>query len=219
MSVPVSLTVAAFGGGVASFFAPCAFPLLPGYVGYYVGGADSETPLGGAAVRGVAASVGVFAVFATLGLVVVSAGRALINYLVFVEPVIGLILVALGVAMLAGHTPTLHVALPARRASVAGFLVFGAGYAVAATGCMVGVFAAVVIEAATASPLGGAFAVGGYAAGLSVPLLATTVVAAVGHDVGTRTLSQYADRIEQIAGVLVLAAGLLQLYGSAQLLG
>jgi cytochrome c-type biogenesis protein len=219
MSVPVSLTIVAFTGGVASFFAPCAFPLLPGYVGYYVGQADSETPLGGALVRGIAASVGIFAVFAALGLVVVSAGRALINYLVFVEPVIGLILVGLGAAMLAGHTPTLHVALPERRASVAGFLVFGAGYAVAATGCMVGVFAAVVLEAATASPLGGAFAVGGYAAGLSAPLVAATVVAAVGHDLGTRALSQYADRIEQVAGALILAAGLLQLYGSAQLLG
>lgn len=218
MNVPVSLTVLAFTGGVASFFAPCALPLLPGYVGYYVRQADSETPLGGAVIRGGAASIGIFAVFAVLGLVVVSGGRALINYLVFVEPIIGLILLGIGVAMLFGATPTLHVVLPERRTSVVGFLIFGASYAIAATGCMVGVFAAVVLKAMTASTLGSAFAVGGYAAGLSLPLAAATVVTAVGHDFGANSLPQYTDRIEQIAGVLILAAGLLQLYGSAELL-
>lgn len=217
-SIPVSLTVAAFGGGVAAFFAPCAFPLLPGYVGYYVSEADSERPLGGALLRGLAASGGVLTVFAVLALVVVVFGRALVNYLVYVEPVIGLALVGLGLAMLTGRTPTLHVPLPARRASVTGFLVFGAAYAIAATGCMVGVFGAVVLEATTVAPLGGLFAIGGYAAGLSVPLVAATVVVAVGHDLGTRSLPRYTDRVRPIAGVLVVLAGGLQLYSAAELL-
>ena len=35
----------AFSAGVATFFAPCAFPLLPGYVAYYLGhGAGDATP-------------------------------------------------------------------------------------------------------------------------------------------------------------------------------
>jgi cytochrome c-type biogenesis protein len=213
--LPVSLTLAAVGGGVAAFFAPCAFPLLPGYVGYYLSDAEADTPLGGALLRGVAASVGVLAVFAVLAVVVLAIGRALVNYLVYVEPLIGLVLVALGVAMVAGRTPTLHLALPARRTSALGFLVFGAGYAVAATGCMVGVFGAVVVEATTVSPLGSLFAVGGYAVGLSVPLVAATVAVAVGHDLATRSVSQYSTHVERVAGILIVAAGVLQLYGAA----
>ncbi|ESP89740.1 cytochrome C biogenesis protein transmembrane region/thiol-disulfide transporter [Candidatus Halobonum tyrrellensis G22] len=34
----------AAGAGLTTFFAPCAFPLLPGYVGYYVHQSEDETP-------------------------------------------------------------------------------------------------------------------------------------------------------------------------------
>lgn len=214
----LTLTALAFGGGIAAFFAPCAVPLLPGYVGYYVGGADTETPLGGSLLRGTAAGLGVVAVFGVLAAVVVTAGQSVVNQLRFLEPVVGIALVILGIAMIAGRTPTVHVDLPARRRSVLGFAVFGAGYAVAATGCLAGVFGALVLEAATVSLVGVAVVILGYAVGLGGTLLGATVVIAVGHDVGAATLPAYVEWIRPVAGVLVVLAGLLQLYQSAVLL-
>ena len=37
----------AFSAGVATFFAPCAYPLLPGYVAFYLGDAGPSATLGG----------------------------------------------------------------------------------------------------------------------------------------------------------------------------
>ena len=46
-----SLVAFAFSAGVGTFFAPCAYPLLPGYVSYYlgetVGGDGGDVPVGG----------------------------------------------------------------------------------------------------------------------------------------------------------------------------
>lgn len=36
--------VFAVGAGVTTFFGPCAFPLLPGYVGYYLSQTDANRP-------------------------------------------------------------------------------------------------------------------------------------------------------------------------------
>ena len=33
----------AASAGLATFFAPCAFPLLPGYVGYYLHESDADS--------------------------------------------------------------------------------------------------------------------------------------------------------------------------------
>ncbi|MFB6130067.1 MAG: hypothetical protein ABEJ28_04495 [Salinigranum sp.] len=122
----------AFGAGVATFFAPCAYPLLPGYVGYYAsqagpgegsagegsageGDADGGTadgpaaeggaPLGGALVRGLAASGGVIAVFGVLVGVVAALGQSAVSHVALFEPVVGAALVVLGALTLADRVP------------------------------------------------------------------------------------------------------------------
>lgn len=58
----------ALTAGIATFFSPCAYPLLPGYVGFYVNATDDDSAsVTGAGVRGVAAALGVLATFALLG--------------------------------------------------------------------------------------------------------------------------------------------------------
>jgi hypothetical protein len=52
----------AFGAGVATFFAPCAYPLLPGYVGYCLNRLDGDQQtLGPILTRGLVAGGGVVA--------------------------------------------------------------------------------------------------------------------------------------------------------------
>ena len=59
---PSALFGLAFSAGAATFFAPCAFPLLPGYVGYYLGKTGDGTPDGPLSTRlGRAAVVGLLA--------------------------------------------------------------------------------------------------------------------------------------------------------------
>lgn len=208
-----------FSAGVASFFAPCAFPLLPGYVGYYAATVDTDVSLGSALARGGAAAVGVLTVFTAFALLVATAGRSLLHQVQYVEPLIGLALIVLGGTLVFDRMPTWHVQLPGRRASVLGFGVFGAGYAIAASGCFAPVFVAVLLEAMTLSMAGSLLTVGAFAFGMAGLLFAATVAIAVGHDLGGSSLPHYADRIKPVAGVVVVLAGVYQLYESFLLLG
>lgn len=217
--VDLSIVAGAFSAGVFSFFAPCAFPLLPGYVGYYVASVDEEVSLGGAMSRGGAAGLGAAVVFAAIAVVVVTVGRSILTRLQYVEPLVGLLLIALGILLVVDRMPTLHVQLPGRRESVLGFGLFGAGYAIAAAGCFAPVFVAVLLEAMTLSAVGSVITIGAFAVGLGGLLLAATVAVAIGHDVGAGTIPKYTDRIKPIAGLVIIAAGIYQLHEAALLLG
>lgn len=204
----------AFGTGVTTFFAPCAYPLLPGYVGYYMRSADdgARSPVVGALARGVAASTGILLTFALLAGLTVTVGQSLAGYLSSLEVVVGLVLVGLGLLTLSGRTTGWHVRLPARRTSVFGFVGFGVLYAVAATGCLAPVFLGIVSQA-LAFPLYGTLTVlGAYAAGMVLLMIAATVAVAVGLDAGGDWLPAASVRASQVAGLIILMAGLAQVF-------
>ncbi len=207
-------TSLAFGAGVATFFSPCAYALLPGYVGYYVQASsdDEGAPLAGAVLRGAAAFVGVVAVFAVLSIGILLLGRSIQPVIDVLEPLVGVALVVLGAVVLLGWTPGWHAALPERRASVAGFGVFGAGYAIAAAGCVAPLFLAIVIRAITFPPESALVVLGAYTLGFGALLLGATVAIAVGRDAIVKWLGQRRAWLDAAAGIALVLAGLGQLY-------
>lgn len=217
MSLDVAGTASlALGAAVATFFAPCAYALLPGYIGYYVAAVDTDTaPLSGALVRGLAATAGVLVTFGVLSGIAIGAGEALERALPVVEPLVGIALIVVGAYVLYTGTLSLHVMLPARRASVLGFGLFGAAYALAATACVLPLFLAVVLQSLT-MPAGATAAVlGTYAGTFGILMLAVTVATAVGHDVGGEKLAKHGDTITRLAGIVLIVAGIGQLYVAA----
>lgn len=201
----------AVSAGVATFFAPCAFPLLPGYVGYYVQqGQDDDASDSGMLSAGVAA-VGALAALGGVAGLAFAFGQRLTATLPLLEPVIGVGLVAFGALVLVGRAPRLTVALPARPTSLAGFGVFGAVYALAAAGCVVPLFLGVVTQALAFAPLPGGLVLAAYAAAVAAPLVGVTLLASHGID-AWRTLGAYTGRVERVAAVVMIAAGVGQLY-------
>ncbi len=150
--------VFAASAGLTTFVAPCAFPLLPGYVGFYLHQEDRPP----AVVSG---------------------------------------LTAAGGAVLA----------------LAGFGAFGAVYAIAAAGCVVPLFLGVVAQASSLPPTRGAVVLGTYAATVAAPLLGVTLLSDTGVTVW-RSVGGYAGRLKQAAGVLLVVAGVGQLYLSIAVL-
>lgn len=208
-------TTAAFalGAGVATFFAPCSYALLPGYIGYYVATTEGDSPpIFGALVRGGAASIGVFATFAVLSVVAVAAGDLLERLLPTVELGVGVLLVALGLAVATGRTGSLHVRLPKRRSTVVGFGLFGALYALAATACVLPLFLAVALQSVTLSPPETAVVFGAYAGSIGALMLATTAATAVGYDALAGRVAAHAEALTRLAGVVLVLAGIGQLY-------
>ena len=208
----------AFGLGTATFFAPCALPLLPGYLAYFLGNeAASEETLGRRLRRGgfVAAvtSLGLLAVFALLAVVAFVLGERVLRNVAVLELVAGVVLVGLGIGMVTGWLSSLsvHVQLPKRRASPVGYFSFGALYAAAAVGCTGPLFLGVV-ALALANPLEAIPILGSYAAGMVTLLVGVTLATALGRDVLVRRLTTSSERMRRVAGGVLVLAGLVQLY-------
>ena len=211
MSDPLASHLAfAAGAGVATFLSPCALPLVPGYVGYYLSATDGDRGGTGVAVRGVAAAVGVLLTLGALAGLAIVVGRPLTRALPVVEPVVGVALVVLGALVVSQRGPDWRLTLPARRTNTAGFALFGAGYAGASAGCVLPVFLAVVVQTLTLPLPAAAAVVGVYAAGVAVPLLAVTVAVGFGLDIAAGRWSGVGNRLERVAGVVLVLAGLGQ---------
>ncbi|WP_436924103.1 cytochrome C biogenesis protein [Halosimplex amylolyticum] len=195
----------ALGAGVATFFAPCAFPLLPGYVGYFLerGGGDSP---GAAAAAAALGSLGGFALIAGGAYAI---GRRLTSLLPAFEPLVGLALVAFGAATLVDRGSA-TVPLPSRPDSVVGFGLFGGAYALAAAGCVVPVSLGVVAQALTFPPASATAVLTAYAGAATAPLVGVTLLASAGVDTW-RSLGRYAGTLERVAAAVMILAGLGQI--------
>jgi len=236
--LPVSPRVAlAFSAGVATFFAPCAYPLLPGYVAYFLGSEDDNAgarpPLARlrrAGVVAVVTSAGFLLVYAVLAGTIAALGASALplQRISVLELVVGTALVVLGVAMALGRVEMgqLHVTLPARRRSVGGYFAFGIVYAAAAAGCAAPVFVGVASVAVSGAPPALAVAMFvAYALGMVLLMFLVTALAALGRDTVLGAISRRSGLMGRVAGVVLAAAGVVQVYlflfrfGGLELLG
>ena len=207
-NVPFAVTA-----GVATFFSPCAYPLLPGYVGFYVNSVDAdEASVTGAGVRGLAAAVGVLATFALLAGATVRVGQATLSNIAVFETLVGGLLVVFGLLVVAGRAPSLSLSLPKRRSSVLGFGLFGAGYALAGAGCVAPVFLAVIARAIALPSDAAIVVLSVYTGVVAVLMAATTVATGVGLVGNATRVMAHAGALKRVAGAVMVVAGIGQLY-------
>lgn len=212
----------AFGLGAATFFAPCAIPLLPGYVAFFLGqdGSDESASMGRSRRLGQAigvslvTSLGFLVVYLLLAGIVFAVGTQLLGSISLLELVVGVLLIVLGTAMATGRKLSLPVTvqLPKRRRGPLGYFAFGVIYAAAAAGCTAALFVGVAGIAVAAGPVGGLVVVGAYAAGMAVLLTVVTVLTALGRDAVVSRIAASGERVRRVAGVILIVAGIVQLY-------
>jgi cytochrome c-type biogenesis protein len=210
LATDVSFAVAS---GVATFFSPCAYPLLPGYVGFYVNQTDAdEVSIAGAGIRGIAAGIGVLATFGVLAGATVRVGHSTLSNITVFESLVGGLLVVFGLLVVAGRSPSITIPLPKRRASVLGFGFFGAGYALAGAGCVAPIFLAVIARSIALPADAAAVVVVTYAGVVAALLVATTVATGMGLLTNAGRLAAYSGQLKRLAGAVMVFAGLGQLY-------
>ncbi|RQH00387.1 cytochrome c biogenesis CcdA family protein [Natrarchaeobius oligotrophus] len=203
----------ALTAGIATFFSPCAYPLLPGYVGFYVSQTNpDESSIFGALGRGLIAGVGVLVTFLVLLGGAFWIGHATLSNVVLFEPIVGAILVVFGLLVVFDRAPSLSIALPKRRSGVLGFAVFGVGYALAAAGCVAPLFASVLASALSRPPAAAGLIIGTYVGSVVVLMVSLTVATGMGLVASSGTLAAYGQRLERLAGAIMIAAGIGQLY-------
>jgi len=221
---PLALFAFAAIAGFASFFSPCAFPLLPGYVSYYMGvvegvGKGRRPPIYLGAIGG----LGIVAFFSVIGLVIVFLGAPIAPYLAKFKPLIAIAILLLGVALIKGCTLETGL-LDGLRSHItqssAGegsppkrVFLFGVGYGAASMGCALPVFAALMLYSLSI----GSIAVGmtvflTYSLAMGATMLATTLLIARSEKAVIRKFAASTAAIKKGSGIVLVLVGVYLLY-------
>lgn len=225
--------------GIASFFSPCAFPLLPSYFAFYQQAERDNRGRGRAIRLGLAASLGVITFDLGLGLVIALLGSGVAQGLSISGPDpsqfvrifrggIGAILLILGVGQLLGWNlkPTFVDAFAYRtrperegkRKPAVNLFLYGFGYNAAGMGCTGPILAGLMIYALSS---------GGFATALAafvvfaltmggLMLIVSGLVAASEQTLISR-LKAASPKIKSTSSVLLILVGLFNIYTSVNL--
>jgi cytochrome c-type biogenesis protein len=215
--------------GAVSFASPCVLPLVPGYLGYLsgltaqtlqpVGAPTGAAPLAhrrGRLALGVALFVLGFAlVFVAFGALAGSLGGALLRWQDPITRVLGVVVIAMGVAFLGG-VPFLQREVRVHRrppATLWGAPLLGVTFGLGWTPCIGPTLAAVMaLSLEGGSPARGALLSSAYALGLGLPF----VLLAVGLQRSTRMLDvvrSHRRTISRVGGALLVLIGLALVTG------
>ncbi|MBI4280126.1 MAG: cytochrome c biogenesis protein CcdA [Armatimonadetes bacterium] len=218
----LSLLSLAFSAGMIATLNPCGFAMLPAYVSYYLGREDVPQPSpANGLLRGLAGGLvmttGVLCALGLVGLVISAAGTAVMRYAPWAGAVIGVVIAALGVLMLARRSLSIslpvHNPLAARpdlvsRPGYRAFFLFGTGYAVASLGCTLPIFLVVVTQALSAGGIaGGLLTFGAYGLGMGAVLLVLSVAIAIGRSTVAQVLRVLIPYVRTAGALGLVAAG------------
>jgi cytochrome c-type biogenesis protein len=157
--------------GLVTFLSPCVLPLVPGYLGYVSGAAQSKAKLVLGAILFV---LGFTAVFVTLGVLAGSAGLLFFANTFWVQFALGALVTIFGLAMI-GQFSFLQrtVKIPfSPKVGLAGAPVLGVVFALGWTPCIGPTLAAVLTLASTTSdPLRGGILATVYSLGIGIPFV------------------------------------------------
>lgn len=215
-----------FIAGLAAFFAPCSFAMLPGYVSYYIS-RQPDSPnklynnnfLRNAArgfVFGAVASLGFAAVFGAAGFAVIAIGQIVKQIIPWIAVITGAALVLLGTAMLFGKKFMLFQIpkiSPARKNEKFGVFLFGIAYAIGSLGCVFPIFLSIAIQGvASSSFLEGAYTILSYIAGMSIVMTAVTTATFSARFAIIKKIDKAMPYLNKISALILVVAGIYMIY-------
>lgn len=221
------MTIAALIAGFLMFLAPCTLPLLPVYIAFISGthvrqgerlSATSKTRLRRNALLYIA---GFSFVFIFFGLLAGLGGRALIAYRPVLMQIGGAIIFLFGL-MLLGVFNKISFLQQTKKLSLINHLTPGKGLsafilgvtlALGWTPCIGPILGSILLLASTSETIWqGAWLLSVFSLGLGIPFF----LSAIAYDALAKPLykiKQYATRIEQVGGVLLIIIGGLMITG------
>jgi cytochrome c biogenesis protein CcdA len=216
----------AFAAGLVAALNPCGFAMLPAYLVLVVrgegaddhraeaGGPTGLTSVGRALAATVAMALGFLTVFGVFAALTISAATTVQRYLPYVTVLIGIVLVALGIWLLAGRELTLltpklpgrHRAPTVRLGSMYGY---GVSYAIASLSCTIGPFLAVTAAGFRGGSLFESISIYlAYVAGLTLVVGVLAVGAAAASSALADHLRRALPFVNRTGGALLVLVGL-----------
>lgn len=227
--------LAAAGAGVVSFLSPCVLPLVPAYLSFVAGASfdDLATESKAAGARRVLPAALAFVLGFTVVFVSLGASASVISGLLFsqldlIARVAGVVIVLFGLHYLGlfRRLGVLHFldrdvrvhGTPAWGGSAGAFLV-GMAFAFGWTPCIGPILATILTLAASGDSLRfGASLLAAYSLGLGIPFVLAALMLRQ-FLAFSRGFRPYLRRVEQGAGVVLVATGVLMLTGQFSQIG
>ena len=205
----------AFAAGLVATVNPCGFAMLPAYLSYFMGLEEDQQSrsraMRSALTVGAVVSAGFLVVFGLAGILITAGFRFVIGAIPWFAVVVGVGVIALGVALLAGREMTVGLPRARRAASGKGYrsvFLFGVSYAVASLSCTLPVFLTVVATQVTrGSFVSGIATFVAYASGMALVLMAITVALAIGKRSLVARLKGAGRSIGVVSGVILVVTG------------
>ena len=213
------------------YFSPCAFPVLPGFISYYLSlGAREDELIADGKLKtgmpssfniGVLSGLGMWTFFGIIGIVALLMGEAFASsgIIHYIAIFIALLLVVLGSMMLLGITS--HVMgfvqnlvdkystteaddtfTPRRN-----MYLYGIGYAAASIDCTAAAVLPFVIFLSTLGTTAIGFGIAGLMVGLLVLMIAVTMLVGMGRQVMINFLRRATGHIKMIGSWMMIMAG------------
>ena len=202
--------------GVMAAVNPCGFVLLPTYLVYYLGTELHRDESNAATLRraigvGTAVSSGFVGLFLVVGLISRLFTKSIEQNAKYVSLVIGIALVAMGIAMFRGWKPPVaqpDVSVQRKRTHWNMFL-SGIVYAVASIGCTIGFLTSVILgSVGRHGYLSGVISIVLYGLGMGLLVTSLTVTLAFARTGLLATLKRGLPLFDRISAVFVVLTGL-----------
>ena len=199
--------------GVLAAVNPCGFVLLPAYLLYFLGidSNNQQAPVKRALVVSAAVSSGFLLVFIIIGTI----SRLFTQWIElnakYAGLLIGLALVVMGIAMLAGWKPSFITPTIAgqRDRSLRAMFVFGIAYAVASIGCTIGFLTTAILGSIGVNGFAsGVVSIVLYGAGMALLVSTLTVTLAVAKGGLLRVLRNGLRYMDKLAAGFIVLTGL-----------
>lgn len=213
----------AFSAGMVATVNPCGFAMLPAYLSYFLGleGAGATTadgepvapraPVTRALAVSAAVTAGFLVVFGIMGFAWTSVSGLIGTRLPYFTLVVGVGLIALGIAMLRGFEPIItlpKLQLDANRRELGSMFLYGISYAVASLSCTIPIFIGIVSTTLDReSFVAGVATFLAYGLGMGMTLAILTIGVALARSGIVRTFRRVLPYVNRISGGFLIVAG------------
>ena len=218
----------AFTTGMVVTVNPCGFAMLPAYLSFFIGvdqrdDGDARTSVARALVVGVTVTGGFVITFTLLGLIVKLLTDRVYDAASWMSIVVGVVLVGLGIALLAGFEPNIrlpHLERGGRTRGLGSMFVFGVSYAVASLGCSLPIFLSYTYSQFEAGVATGVASSVAFTVGFGLVLVSLTVALALAKQSLVHQLRRVLPYVNRVAGgLLVLTGAYVAYYGLVEIRG
>lgn len=206
----------AFSAGLLAVLAPCALPMLPSFVSYYMNSDRKNNDFSSALWFGFITVTGFLTIFLAIGILPSFAINLIARRIELVSPFIGLILIIIGLGNLFSdifYTIPVISTTPPKGTGFKAFYLYGLGYGAASMACSFPIFVLLVLQSASA---GGIFSIllifFSYGLGAATIIIPLSLALTFSKELIYKKLIVILPHLKKINSIILILAGVYMIY-------